>query len=271
MEGRTDAAGVTYVDTAPATESHPRNDSASIVQLGDGSLFMVWIEMHASRLGGHDEAPSSIASMRSADGGHTWDEHRVEQSPGGDVHSVYNPSLILLPDGELLFFYLQYCHLKWNTPLRSNGCLRRSHDGGRTWGGETRIWEQAGYGCANHTFTRLGEGRLLKSVEEAPVWGSYPQMTSRSGCFSQRRRRPHLAATGQPGGAAAARRDGEPRRGNGAGAPADGAAHPARRGVLQQPLGRRRRHLEPGAELGTLGLRVDAEPDPHSRHPATCC
>ena len=184
MEGRTDAAGVTYVDIAPATDRHPRNDSASIVQLDDGSLFMVWIEMHASRLGGHDEAPSSIASMRSADGGHTWDEHRVEQSPGGDVHSVYNPSLILLPDGELLFFYLQYCHLKWNAPLRSNGCLRRSRDGGRTWGGETRIWELAGYGCANHTFTRLGDGRLLKSVEEMPVWGSYPQMTSRSGCFS---------------------------------------------------------------------------------------
>ena len=108
MEGRTGAAGVTYVDIAPATESHPRNDSASIVQLDDGSLFIVWIEMRASRLGGHDEAPSGIASMRSDDGGHTWGEHRVEQSPGGEVHSVYNPSLILLPDGELLFFYLQY-------------------------------------------------------------------------------------------------------------------------------------------------------------------
>ena len=58
MEGRPSAAGVTYVDIAPATDSHPRNDSASIVRLDDGSLFMVWIEMHASPFGGHDEAPS---------------------------------------------------------------------------------------------------------------------------------------------------------------------------------------------------------------------
>ena len=57
MEGRPSAAGTTYVDIAPATDSHPRNDSASIVRLDDGSLLMVWIEMHASPFGGHDEAP----------------------------------------------------------------------------------------------------------------------------------------------------------------------------------------------------------------------
>ena len=184
MEGRRSDEHVTYVEIAPATPAHPRNDSASIVQLDDGSLFMVWIEMHASELGGHDEAPSSIASMRSSDGGLTWGEHRVEQSPGGDVHSVYNPSLIVLPDGELLFFYLHYNRLVWNEPLQASGCLRRSADGGRTWGGETRIWNHEGYGCANHTFTRLADGRLLKSIEYLPVWGSYPAMSSRSGCFA---------------------------------------------------------------------------------------
>ncbi len=183
MQGRISDEHVTYVEIAPATGAHPRNDSASIAQLDDGSLFMVWIEMHASELGGHDEAPSSIASMRSRDGGLTWGEHRVEQSPGGGVHSVYNPSLIVLPNGELLFFYLQYRNLVWNEPLQSSGCLRRSADGGRTWGDETRIWDRAGYGCANHTFTLLSGGRLLKSVEHVPVWGSYPAMTSRSGCF----------------------------------------------------------------------------------------
>ena len=188
MEGRSSddpviGGRVTYVEIAPATGAHPRNDSASIVQLDDGSLFMVWIEMHASELGGHDEAPSSIASMRSADGGLTWGEHRIEQSPGGDIHSVYNPSLIVLPDGELLFFYLQYHQLVWNDPLQASGCLRRSADGGRTWSDETRIWDHEGYGCANHTFTRLADGRLLKSVEYLPVWGSYPAMTCRSGCF----------------------------------------------------------------------------------------
>ena len=118
--GRVTGGTVAYVEIAPATAAHPRNDSASIVELDDGSLFMVWIEMHASELGGHDEAPSSIASMRSTDGGLTWGEHRIEQSPGGDIHSVYNPSLIVLPDGELLFFYLQYHQLVWNDPLQAS-------------------------------------------------------------------------------------------------------------------------------------------------------
>ena len=131
----------------------------------------------------------------SRDGGETWHHRKnLEDDPAYEFSNVAcsytddgraivtyftsrmanpEPRLRALPAaqlvragrGDLLFFYLQYCHLKWNTPLRSNGCLRRSRDGGRTWGGETRIWEQAGYGCANHTWdTRLGDGRLLKSV-----------------------------------------------------------------------------------------------------------
>ena len=189
MEGRLSddpvtGGRITYVEIAPATDAHPRNDSASIVQLDDGSLFVVWIEMHASELAGHDEAPSSIASMRSTDGGLSWGQHRIEQAPiPGEDNSVYNPSLTVLPDGELLFFYLKYHHLVWNEPLQASGCLRRSRDGGRTWGDETRIWDHEGYGCANHTFTRLADGRLLKSIEYLPIWGSYPKMTCRSGCF----------------------------------------------------------------------------------------
>ena len=38
----------------PSTAAHPRNDSASIVELADGRLFMGWIEFIRSELGGHD-------------------------------------------------------------------------------------------------------------------------------------------------------------------------------------------------------------------------
>lgn len=183
MEGRTENPGVEYVSIAPATKAHPRNDSASIVELEDGSLFMVWIEMHESELGGHDEAPSSISSMRSTDGGRTWGEHRVEVSPGEGELSVYNPSLIVLPDNELLFFTLSYNHLVWNDPLEATGNLRRSKDLGRTWSAPHLMWDHQPYGCADHTFTLLSDGRLLKSAENAPVWGSYPKCCSRSSCF----------------------------------------------------------------------------------------
>ena len=183
MDGISSREGVEYIDIAPATASHPRNDSASIVETDDGSLMMVWIEMHASEFGGHDEAPASIASMRSTDGGRTWGEQRIEVSPDEGDRSVYNPSLITLPDGDLLFFYLIYHRLIWNEVLEASGLVKRSTDGGRSFGEPTQVWDHEGYGCANHTFSRLEDGRLLKSCEHVPVWGAYPQCTSRSGCF----------------------------------------------------------------------------------------
>jgi sialidase-1 len=183
MEGRTHFPGIKYVSIAQATNKHPRNDSASIAQLDDGSLFMVWIEMHASEKGGNDEAPASITSMRSHDGGRTWKDYRVEVSPGEGDLSVYNPSLIVLPDGELLFFYLKYHELVWNDPLVSSGYICRSKDSGKNWSEPTTLWSREGYGCANHTFTLLSSGRLLKSAEHVPIWGSYPKCVSSSGCF----------------------------------------------------------------------------------------
>ncbi len=183
MEGLQEADGVEYVSIAPATDDHPRNDSATIVELKDGSLLLAWIEMHASASGGHDVAPSSISSMRSYDGGRTWGERRIEVSPEkGDIN-IYNPSLIVLPDDEILFFYLKYHHLVWDEPLQASGLVRRSQDGGRTWSDPSAIWDHQPRGGANHTFTLLSSGRLLKSVEHVPVWGAFPKCVSSSSAY----------------------------------------------------------------------------------------
>lgn len=183
MDGRTNHPGIEYLTIAAASAAHPRNDSASIVELEGGELFVVWIEMHASSFGGNDEAPSSIASMRSNDGGMTWHDRRIEVAPGEGDRSVYNPSLVVLPDGDLLFFYLKYHRLEWNKPLEASGFIKSSVDGGRTWSRPDTIWDHEPYGCANDTFTLLSDGRLLKSCECVPVWGSYPDSVSSSGCF----------------------------------------------------------------------------------------
>ena len=184
MEGRKSWPGIEYVEIYKATETHPRNDSASIVEFANGDLYMVWIQMHRSDLEGHDEAPSSIASMRSADGGRTWTDYQVEVSPESGELSVYNPSLIVLPGGELLFFYLTYHCLDYDKPLSSSGFVKRSSDDGRSFGPSTAIWQEAPYGCANHTFTRLSDGRLLKSIEYVPYRGNKPGAPGHeSGCF----------------------------------------------------------------------------------------
>ena len=184
MEGRTTWPGIQYVEVVAATAEHPRNDSASIVELAGGELFMVWIEMHASDLEANDEAPSSIASMRSSDGGRSWGDYRIVASPREGDLSVYNPSLALLPDDDLLFFYLRYHCLDFDKPLSSTGCIRRSSDGGRSFGDEETIWAEDAYGCANDTFTLTASGRLLKSVEYVPIRGYTADNGHSSGCFA---------------------------------------------------------------------------------------
>ncbi len=184
MQGRTEHQGITYISLAPASAQRPRNDSASIVQFPDHSLFMVWIEMHASEQGGHDTAPASIASRRSSDAGRTWQEYRIEVTPEAGDLSCYNPSLLLLPNGELLFFYLKYHRLVWNEPLEASGYIKRSRDQGQTWDDQQILWDHLPRGCANDTMVQLSDGRLLKSVEEVPVWGSYPNCVSSSSCYT---------------------------------------------------------------------------------------
>jgi sialidase-1 len=181
--GRKEAPGIEYVPLALATQEHPRHDHADLVELPDGTLLMVWLEGIASPRGGSDESPSNISSMRSHDGGRTWGEYRVEFTAGpGDVN-IYHPSLLLLPDNELLLFTLIYHKLEWDQPLVASGYLRRSRNFGRTWSNPSMIWSNTCQSGTHQTLSRLSSGRLLKSVEELPVWGSFPKCVSKSGCY----------------------------------------------------------------------------------------
>ena len=72
---------------------------------------------------------------------------------------MYNPSLTLLPNGDLLFFYLRYHCLDYDKPLSSSGCLRRSRDGGRSWNHIENLEDDPGFEFSNVacTFTSRGE------------------------------------------------------------------------------------------------------------------
>lgn len=183
MDGRTQGKHIRYVDIASASPEHPRNDSASVVELPDGALLMVHNQMQPSAFGGNDRAPSWIVSRRSTDGGLSWSSARVEVKPAAGEHSIFNPSLHVLETGEILFFYVVFHQLRWNKALISSGRLRRSNDGGQTWEQLPPLWDHDAYNCANHTLIQLPAGRLLKSVEHLPIWGSYPSCVSASGAF----------------------------------------------------------------------------------------
>jgi len=167
---------------AQATEEHPRNDSASIAELSDGRLLLVWMEFVRSPDGGHDEAPNRIAARTSDDGGATWGGHRILVEPAEGEVNVYNPSLLRLRNGELLLAYLAYNRLEWGKPLVSSGFVRRSTDDGKTFGPPVRVWDHEPHSSANNVLVQLESGRVVRGAGKVVIWGG-PKGHEVSGCF----------------------------------------------------------------------------------------
>lgn len=166
----------------PASEEFPGNHSASLVELGDGTLLIFWMRFIKSPLAGNDHAPNRIVSARSRDGGRTWDEPRIEAEPlPGDVN-VYNPSILRLTSGEILFFYYRHLELEWQKPFKTSSYLRRSADNGLSFSEPVNMWEGQPFGCANSRMIRLSTGRLVLPVGQTLIWGG-PKDNQKSTCF----------------------------------------------------------------------------------------
>ena len=175
-------AGLDYVVIAEGTEEHPRNDSASIIELDDGRLFMVWIEFLKSERAGNDEGLTRISSMISADGGRTWKRKRVELETNPGDMSVYNPSLLKLANGEILFSYIRYHRVVFGERLNDSAFVMRSTDGGETFGKPLALWEHQAMTMANDRMIQLSSGRVIQAIgRNTGVRG--PQAGSEMGCL----------------------------------------------------------------------------------------
>lgn len=168
---------------APGTDEHPRNDSATTIELSDGSLYMVWMEFFSSKWVSGDEAPNHLVSMRSRDRGRTWSDYREEAKTEPGDKSVYNPSLLRLPSGEILFFFIRYHHLVWGESLEVSGYLSRSNDEAITWSEPVKVWDHDCIANAHDTLLRLRDGRIIKPNERMPVWSTPPSGVSSSSCY----------------------------------------------------------------------------------------
>src|SRR5262245_47433617 len=84
-----------------------RHSEASLVELKDGRLLMVWQEFEKGT-GDSDFFPGRLAAMTSRDGGRTWGGYNILVRPDrGDIN-VFSPSLLRLPGGEILFCFMRY-------------------------------------------------------------------------------------------------------------------------------------------------------------------
>ena len=149
------------ITIAKATDQHPRQSESAMFERADGSLVIAWQEYVASQLGGGDDAPNRLVFMVSRDGGLTWGEHRVLVVPGADEISVYSPSFVRLPGGDLLLLYFHYNEIETGKLPRTSGYVRRSTDDGATWSDRTAAWINQTLGGASGVVKRMSNGRLI--------------------------------------------------------------------------------------------------------------
>jgi sialidase-1 len=168
-----------YSIVSPRTEDSPRSDSASVAELQDGTLFLVWHKFRASPEHGSDFGHADIAAKISRDGGKTWvGERRLIEFAPGDKN-IQAPAICALPSGDLVL-----AALRVHETNSSTMCVFRSKDQGRTWTETGKMWEKStGQWLQGGvpSIVRLSNGRLVLPFH----FGTGTQRDQRNsiGCF----------------------------------------------------------------------------------------
>jgi len=130
---------IRHVVIEAATAETPRSDTASIAELSDGRLMVVYHKYERGRHGGRDHGKCTIWSKISRDGGRSWREPRmlVDVAPG-DMN-VQAPALLRLKSGKLLLICLR-AHQSGGS---STMCVFSSTDDARSFGPLGPIWRRS--------------------------------------------------------------------------------------------------------------------------------
>jgi len=143
-----------------ATAQTPRSDTASIAELSDGRLMVVYHKYESGKNAGHDHGICRIWSKSSKDGGQTWQQGRmlVDVAPG-DMN-VQAPALLRLKSGRLLLNCLR-AHRSGGS---STMCVFSSDDQGKSFSALDPVWRRSKgqllQGGAS-SLVELESGRLL--------------------------------------------------------------------------------------------------------------
>ena len=142
------------VFTIEPSREFPRNSEGSFLALKSGEIRFFYTQFYG---GGADDSAARIVSVRSSDGGRSWDavpRPVVENSGGANVMSV---SLLRLKSGRVALFYL----IK-NSWTDCRPYVRFSNDEGESWSDPKLLIEAPGYFVLNNDrVIQHSSGRLI--------------------------------------------------------------------------------------------------------------
>jgi sialidase-1 len=162
------------------TATTPRSDTASVVELDNGKLIVVYHKYQRGKDAGHDHGLCRIWSKTSSDGGLTWENPRlVVDALPGDLN-VQAPALLQLPSGDLLLA----CLRAHTGSASSTMSVLRSTDNGKTFYEQSQVWTKSKgqwlQGGAS-ALIQLDSGRILLPVHGGT--GSQGGQKNTAWCF----------------------------------------------------------------------------------------
>lgn len=149
--------GVVVRDLLPNLEQkNPRNSEGAFISLDNGDIIYIYSKYKG--VSSADDARADLCMLRSRDGGNTFGEDKIILTcEGEDAVNMMSLSLLRMNNGDIGLFYLIRPNL---TTLQMY--LRRSSDGGETWGERVLCTSEIGYYVVNNDrVTRLSNGRII--------------------------------------------------------------------------------------------------------------
>lgn len=130
---------IRHVVIEPATADTPRSDTASIAQLPDDRIMVVYHKYESGNRSGHDDGICRIWSKVSDDYGRTWQYPRMLVDVAEGDMNVQAPALLRTRSGKLLLISLR-AHPEGDSSTMS---LFASVDGGKTFAPRAALWTRS--------------------------------------------------------------------------------------------------------------------------------
>lgn len=140
----------------PPSKGNPRNSEGAFHTLENGRILFIYSKFIGETP--MDDATACIAARHSDDGGESWSDAQTLFTPKDhDAKNIMGVSLLPMANGDIGLFYA--VRKGWHD---TRLCLRRSADGGESWGEATYCVPAPGYYVTNNDrVIRLSTGRIL--------------------------------------------------------------------------------------------------------------